>query len=237
MLNIKTVKNPLVTEESKDGFCFRSSCSQSLKFKKLAVEMADWNSSFTEADYLGMLSVMNSIVTKYLAKGYSVELPFGTLRTNATGTCGNIQDGFTLGIGNNTLGILFNANAETLKNVKSNLEYRQVPPDSTGEAKLYRVTVLNDDASESSNLSVKKGKILRLHGRNLSFDISDPNQGLFLENENGCTRISVYNRRGTNVVDAPIPADISPGNYNASISTKPGSSYFTATLNSEIAIK
>lgn len=134
MLNIKTVKNPLVTEESKDGFCFRSSCSQSLKFKKLAVEMADWNSSFTEADYLGMLSVMNSIVTKYLAKGYSVELPFGTLRANATGTCGNIQDGFTLGIGNNTLGILFNANAETLKNVKSNLEYRQVPPDSTGEA-------------------------------------------------------------------------------------------------------
>ena len=111
MLNIKTVKNPLVTEESKDGFCFRSSCSQSLNLKKLAIEMADCNSSFTEADYLGMLSVMNSIVTKYLAKGYSVELPFGTLRANATGTCGNIQDGFTLGIGNNTLGILFNANA------------------------------------------------------------------------------------------------------------------------------
>ena len=235
MLNIKTIKNPLVTEESKDGFCFRSSCSQSLKFKKLAVEMADWNSSFTEADYLGMLSVMNSIVTKYLAKGYSVELPFGTLRANATGTCGNIQDGFTLGIGNNTLGILFNANAETLKNVKSNLEYRQVPPDSTGEAKLYRVTVLNDDASESSNLTVTKGKTLRLHGRNLSFDITDPEQGMFLENENGLIRITTYNRRGTNVVDAPVPS-ILPGNYNVSISTKPGSSYFRSTLDSVITI-
>ena len=197
--------------------------------------MADWNSSFTEADYLGMLSVMNSIVTKYLAKGYSVELPFGTLRANATGTCGNIQDGFTLGIGNNTLGILFNANAETLKNVKSNLEYRQVPPDSTGEAKLYRVTVLNDDASESSNLTVTKGKTLRLHGRNLSFDITDPEQGMFLENENGLIRITTYNRRGTNVVDAPVPA-ILPGNYNVSISTKPGSSYFRATLDSVITI-
>ena len=99
MLNIKTIKNVLVTDESKDGFCFRSSCSQSLSQKKLASEMADWNSSFTEADYLGMLSVMENIVVKYLAKGYSVELPFGTLRANATGTCANIQDGFTLGCG------------------------------------------------------------------------------------------------------------------------------------------
>ena len=72
MLNMKTLKNPLVTDESKDGFCFRSSCSQNLKTAALAKEMADWNSSFTEADYLGMLSVMETIVVKYLAKGYSV---------------------------------------------------------------------------------------------------------------------------------------------------------------------
>ena len=63
MLNIKTVKNLLITDESKDGFCFRSSCSQTLKTSQLATEMADWNSSFTEADYLGMLSVMETIVT------------------------------------------------------------------------------------------------------------------------------------------------------------------------------
>ena len=64
MLNIKTVKNVLVTDETKDGFCFRSLCSQTLSQKKLAGEMADWNSSFTEADYLGMLSVMETIVEK-----------------------------------------------------------------------------------------------------------------------------------------------------------------------------
>lgn len=105
MLNIKTVKNLLITDESKDSFCFRSSCSQTLKTSQLATEMADWNSSFTEADYLGMLSVMETIVTKYLAKGYNVTLPFGTLRANATGTCSNIQDGFTLGTGNHTLAL------------------------------------------------------------------------------------------------------------------------------------
>lgn len=236
MLNIKTVKNVLVTDETKDGFCFRSSCSQSLSQKKLASEMADWNSSFTEADYLGMLSVMENIVVKYLAKGYSVELPFGTLRANATGTCANIQDGFTLGNGNHTLGFLFNANEETISSVKAKLEYKQLPPDITGEAKLYRITSLNDDASESSNLSFTAGKTLRLHGRNLTFDITDENQGVFLENENGIIRLAVYNRRGTNVVDTPVPGELAAGSYNVSIVTKPGNTYFTANIDSVVTV-
>ena len=236
MLNIKTVKNVLVTDETKDGFCFRSSCSQALSQKKLASEMADWNSSFTEADYLGMLSVLETIVVKFLAKGYSVELPFGTLRANATGTCANIQDGFTLGNGNHTLGFLFNANDQTVKDVRRSLEYKQLPPDITGEAKLYRVTSLNDDASESPNLSVAAGKTLRLHGRNLTFDITDENQGVFLENENGITRLAIYNRRGTNVVDSPVPSDLAAGNYNVSIVTKPGNTYFTANIDSVVTV-
>lgn len=236
MLNIKTVKNVLVTDESKDGFCFRSSCSQSLSQKSLASEMADWNSSFTEADYLGMLSVMGTIVIKYLAKGYSVELPFGNLRANATGTCAHIQDGFVLGTGNHSLGLLFSANDSTLKSVNEKLEYKQLPPDIAAEAKLYRVTSLNDDASENPNLEVKAGKMLRLHGRNLSFDITDENQGVFLENESGVNRLSVYSRRGTNVVDSAIPASLATGKYSIFIVTKPGSTYFTANIDSEISV-
>lgn len=236
MLNIKTIKNVFVTDEKKDGFCFRSSCSQTLSQSQLAKEMADWNSSFTEADYLGMLSVMETIVTKYLAKGYNVTLPFGSLRANATGTCGNIQDGFTPGSGNHTLGFLFNANGSLSKNVRSKLEYRQLPPDSSGEAKLYRITTLNSDASESSDLSVSKGKTLRLHGRNLSFDITDENQGVFLENESGFTRLSVYSRRGTNVVDSQLPDELAAGSYNVSIVTKPGKAYFTANIDSVVTV-
>lgn len=236
MLNIKTVKNVFASDESKDGFCFRSSCSQNLSLKKLAGEMTDWNSSFTEADYLGMLSVMQTIVVKHLAKGYSVELPFGTLRANATGTCSNIQDGFMLGTGNHQLGFLFCANDETAANVRAKLEYRQVPPDVSSEARIYRITALNDDASESDNLSVAAGKTLRLHGRNLSFDIADEKQGVFLENESGLTRISVYNRRGTNVVDSPVPAGLAAGSYNVCIVTKPGNTYFTANIDSIVTV-
>lgn len=68
MLNIKTVRNPLVTDSSKDGFCFRSSCTQTLSLQKLAHEMADYNSSFTEADNLGMLSVLSTVTENTLRK-------------------------------------------------------------------------------------------------------------------------------------------------------------------------
>ncbi len=236
MLNIKTVKNLLVTDEKKDGFCFRSSCSQTLTLNELAKEMADWNSSFNEADYHGMLSVLDTVVVKHLAKGYSIELPFGTLRANATGTCSNIQDGFVLGNGNHSLGFLFNANENTIATVKARLEYKQIPPDITSGARLYRITALNDDASESSNLSLTAGKVIRLHGRNLSFDIADENQGVFLENETGLKRLSVYNRRGTNVVDSPIPKDLAAGSYSISIVTKPGNTYFTANIDSLVTV-
>lgn len=236
MLNIKTIKNPLVTDSEKDGYCFRSCCTQNLAVEKLAAEMADYNSSFTEADNLGMLKVLNTIVVKYLAKGYNVELPFGTLRANATGTCPGIQDGFMPGVGNHQLGFLFSANPAVSKQIKSTLEYRQVPPDSTGEARIYRITSLRSDASESADLNVTKGKLIRIHGRNLSFDISDTAQGVFLESEGGLTRMESYNRRGTNIVEFQIPEGLSAGSYSLSITAKPGSTYFTANIDSEITV-
>lgn len=236
MLNIKTIKNSLISDESKDGFCFRSSCSQNLSQKKLAAEMADWNSSFTEADYLGMLSVMEKIVVKYLSKGYNVELPFGSLRANATGTCANIQDGFVPGNGNHSLGLLFTASTTAFSEIKSKLEYRQIPPDVSGEAKIYRVTALQSDASESNVLSTVTGKTIRLHGRNLSFDIADNAQGVFLENETGLVRIENYNRRGSNIVDIVVPSNLGAGSYSISVVTKPGNTYFTANIDSEITV-
>ena len=96
MVQIKTMKNPLVTDKDKDAFCFRSKCSQTLTEKQLAKEMAAYNSSFTEADNIGILNVLNTVVIKHLSKGYSVELPFGSIRPNATGTCSSIQDSFSV---------------------------------------------------------------------------------------------------------------------------------------------
>ena len=52
-----------------------------------AKEMAAYNSSFTEADNIGILNILNTVVVKYLTKGYSVELPFGSIRPAVQDRC------------------------------------------------------------------------------------------------------------------------------------------------------
>ncbi|MCQ2580543.1 MAG: DUF4469 domain-containing protein [Treponemataceae bacterium] len=235
MLEIKAIKNNLSSDENR-SYCFRSTCSQTLSCDELVKEMAGYNSSFTEADNAGMLNVLKTIVVKYLAKGYNIELPFGTLRATVNGTCKSIQDGFVPGTGNNRLGFIFSPNADASKTINANLEYKQIAPDKANEAKIYRITAVQDDAKESDILDLSKGKILRLHGRNLSFDLEDEKQGVFIENEEGITRIATYTRRGSNIVDAIIPDSAKTGTYTAFIATKPGINYSTAYNNAAITV-
>ena len=226
MVQIKTMKNPLVSEKDKDAFCFRSKCSQTLTEKELAREMAAYNSSFTEADNIGILNILNTVVVKHLSKGYNIELPFGTIKPNVTGTCSNIQDSFSLGHGNHQVNVAFYLADDAKKEIDSKLEYEQLPPDSTGEPRIYRLISLTQNAKESENLDFQKGQTLRIRGRNLSFDYEDENQGVFLENETGLTKIQVFTRAGTNVIDLPIPSELAAGEYTVSVVTKPGSFYY-----------
>ena len=236
MVQIKTMKNPLVSEKDKDAFCFRSKCSQTLTEKELAREMAAYNSSFTEADNIGILNVLNTVVVKHLSKGYSIELPFGTIKPNVTGTCSNIQDSFSLGHGNHQVSVVFYIADDAKKEIDAKFEYEQLPPDSTGEPKIYRLISLTQNAKETESLDLQKGQTLRIRGRNLSFDFGDPGQGVFLENETGRIRIERFSRTGTNVIDFPISSELEAGEYSVSIITKPGSMYYNNTYGLSINV-
>ena len=59
---------------------------------------------------------------------------------------------------------------------------------------------------------------------------------MFLENETGPVRMETYNRRGSNIVDIVVPSSLSAGSYSISVVTKPGSTYFTANIDSEIMV-
>ena len=203
---------------------------------ELAKEMASYNSSFTEADMVGMLSVLGTVMTNKLAEGYSVEFPIGEVYPTVSGTCSGIQDSFVLGHKNHQLTIGFTANNATKQAVSVQLKYKQLAPDATNEARLYRLCSLQDNAKESPELSLVAGKTLRLHGKNLSFDLDDVAQGVFLENEDGKKRMTKFTRAGTNIIDVTIPADISAGDYSVFVVTKPGTNYFTASIGSIVTV-
>lgn len=236
MLKIKTVKNHLSTDEKKDGFCFRSTPSENLDEKALVKEMVAYNSSFTAADILGMFSVLETVVMKNLAKGNCVQLPFGSLRANATGTCASVSESFTAGSGNHQIGFLFSATAEARQQLESNLVYEQILPDSTQEGKIYRICTLDDDAKEIPLETVSQNGKIRLHGRNLSFDSSDKDQGVFIENESGKTRVTSFDRKGSAILDFRLPSSVDAGDYSLFVVTKPGKSYCTITANDVVKV-
>lgn len=236
MLLIKTIKNPLVVDQDKDGYCFRSSTSQKISENQLVKEMTSYNSSFTEADMAGMLSVLNTVVTNKLAEGHTVELPFGDIFPSVTGTCSGIQSSFALGHGNHQLSFGFSAKKAIKEEIARGLKYKQIAPDATNEPKIYRLSSLLDNAQESDTLSLTSGKILRLHGRNLSFDFDDTAQGVFLENKDVKKRITRFTRAGSNIIDIPIPSDVAAGDYTVFVITKPGTSYYTASTDDTVTV-
>ena len=185
---------------------------------------------------VGMLSVLGTVMTNKLAEGYSVEFPIGEVYPTVSGTCSGIQDSFVLGHKNHQLTIGFTANNATKQAVSAQLKYKQLAPDATNEARLYRLCSLQDNAKESPELSLVAGKTLRLHGKNLSFDLDDVAQGVFLENEDGKKRMTKFTRAGTNIIDVTIPADISAGDYSVFVVTKPGTNYFTASIGSIVTV-
>ena len=150
---------------------------------------------------------------------------FGTLKVNASGTCSSIQEAFSPSNANHQITYFFIPNSQTVTDVKANLEYKQIPPDNSSEGKIYRLFALNEDASECEDLNIKAGKAFRLRGINLNFDIKDENLGVFVENEDGITRLNSYNRRGSNIVDAVIPPSLSAGSYSVNKALIRGSIY------------
>lgn len=236
MLKIKTIKNHLSTDGEKDGFCFRSTPSGNLDEKALVKEMVAYNSSFTAADLQGMFSVLDTVVMANIARGNSVQLPFGSLRANVTGTCASVSESFSAGSGNHQIGFLFSATAEARQQLESSLAYEQVLPDSTQEGKIYRICTLDDDAKEIPLETASQNGKIRLRGRNLSFDSTDSEQGVFIENESGKTRIASFDRKGTSLLDFRLPSSIAAGEYSLFVVTKPGKTYCTITANDSVKV-
>ena len=82
---------------------------------------------------------------------------------------------------------------------------------------------VQDNGGESDLLSFAADDMLRLRGKDVSFDASDGVQGVFLvASDKTETRVTSYNRIGTNVIEAYIPKEMQAGTYEVKVVTKPG---------------
>lgn len=222
MIKVKTVRNYFVTDETKDGYCFKSSTNQVLTKEQLAREFAKYNSTITEPDALGMLYILTTIITKYVALGYEVDLPFCKIRLKATGTCGGIQESFRPGVGNHKFSIVVEFEPEALAEILKEVEYMQVKPGNSTDPEIYALSYVDKHQKEKEETTFAKGATLRIRGANLSVDLEDDLQGVFLKKGESQVRIDTYNRIGTNIIDVVIPSNIDAGTYYVVVNAKPG---------------
>jgi hypothetical protein len=82
-------------------------------------------------------------------------------------------------------------------------------------------SVTNADLDGTSG-SGSPGQILHIQGSRLSFDKADKEQGVFLihSGSSAATRLTVYSRIGSSIVDGKIP-ELEAGQYGLEVRTRP----------------
>ncbi len=220
MVAITAYKNSLANR--KRACCFRSITDQVLSFEQLIKEIIAYNSTITEADARAVLSVLNDRVKHFVNLGYDVELPFAFIHLKANGTADRLNDGFMPGIGDHRLEVSCRFKNDAAKEMEDSDAWRIAGVGWTILPKITELVSRNAMGRESEALSLYPLEILRIKGRNLSFDASDEQQGVFFINEEAqAIRAGRYHNVGTSITDVFIPGNLDPGIYKVKIVTSP----------------
>lgn len=224
MVQIYTYQNSLKTSEGKDKYCFRSVVDQTMDNEQLIKEIISYNSTITEADARAVLSVLNDRVKHFVNLGYKVELPFGWMFNKANGTVARLNDGFVAGSSNHRITTVFRFKDDTADEMIKNAVYKQAGSGYVQIPVIKGMYSILNNGKESDVLEFASGSMLRIKGKNVSFDADDEAQGIFLvASDKSEIRIASYNRIGSSVIEAYIPSGTAAGAYEVKLVTKPGS--------------
>lgn len=224
MLNVYSYLNSLKVEEGKDRFCFRSVVDQTIDSERLVKEIVNYNSTLTEADVRAVLSVLDNRVKNFVNLGYKVELPFGFVSNKANGTVAHLNDGFVPGTSNHRITTVFKFKDDAAEEMTKNASYKLAGSGYVNLPEIKELCSVLSNGKESDALEFKALSMLKIKGKNLSFNADDALQGVFLvsASDGTETRIANYNRIGSSIVEAYIPADLVSGGYEVKLVTKPG---------------
>lgn len=222
MVQIYAYQNSLKTGEGKDKYCFRSVVDQVMDSEQLVKEIISYNSTITDADARAVLSVLNDRVCHFVNLGYKVELPFGYVYNKANGTVAKLNDGFVPGKGNHRITSVFKFKEDASREMAKDASYKLAGSGYVQVPSIKEVSSILPNGTESEKLEFAVGAMLRIKGKNVSFDAEDELQGVFLVSSDATeTRVLNYNRIGTNVIEAYVPAVVA-GSYEIKLVTKPG---------------
>lgn len=223
MIQIFTYQNPLKVSDGKNKYCFRSVVDQTLDSEQLIKEIVSYNSTITEADVRAVLAILDDKVKHFVNLGYKVELPFGYMFNKANGTVAKLNDGFVEGTLNHRITTAFRFKDDAAEEMTKNAAYKMAGSGYVQKPEIKEIYSVLANGKESEKVEFAKGSMIRIKGKNVSFDTEDSNQGIFLvATDKTETRISNYNRIGISIMESYVPSDIADGIYEVKLVTKPG---------------
>ena len=151
----------------------------------------------------------------------------------ANGTVAKLNDGFTPGSSNHRITTVFKFKDDAADEMIKNAAYKQAGSGYVMIPAIKEMCSILNNGKESDVLEFASGSMLRIKGKNLSFDADDEAQGIFLvASDKTEIRVVSYNRIGTSVVEAYIPSGIAAGSYEVKLVTKPGTERYEKCVSS-----
>ena len=182
--------------------------------EELIEECCTEGTGITQYEAEGMLKRIETVITKHLEKGYSINTPLINISPIVTGVFDGWDDSFDSGRHklrfNATPGVLLKKAAEDSK-------LHKIDRKSTA----LDIYSFKDHTIGKESIILTPGGVAELKGKKLKLDSTDSKQGIFFIAEDGAEiRVAVYvaNTDGTQIFQIP---DLAAGKYELQLRCLP----------------
>lgn len=210
-INFSVRRNALGT--SNNPYYVVSESSGRVEFDELVRMMAAEHTIFSAPEIAGILMLFKEKLTNLLAEGKYVKTPFGAFHITACGSFKEESQAFTPGTGVSGHGIRmqYRPGSRLLQEVTKELRFVRTQPSQKNYPVIMSVELLKPGTQPDG--------ILKICGRNLQFDETDPSQGIFIMNdtEHHC---GFYLYHDARTIFARFPAELAPGQYDIELHCK-----------------
>ena len=184
----------------------------------LVKDMTEGGTGLSEADCLAALNAFFKVMSRELSRGTVIKLPFFSLYLSASGTfdyAGQAFDPATKETGHK-VSLHFRANkAEEARIVNETLIQREFQIDKTAPCLYTAHSVRTDE-----ELTASPGDFIRIHGRNMKFNKTQPETGVWFKNGSEHRAVQ-YASVTPGTVIAQVPPDLGAGQYSLIVRTSP----------------
>ncbi len=205
-----------LTQEENDYMAYVISARQA-GIDEVIIRMIERGSTVTEADILSVMSDFQGAIQSLMQEGAFVTTPFANFSTSIRGVFIGAVDDYDST--RHQITVNLNAGNDLRKFMRNNVSAQKEEGKFTGPKPLQFI----DSNTGENNSIITAGGLGILIGNRLSFDKSDPKQGIFFVAEDDSElKVEVIGHNRPSNLSFIIPSQLATGDYKLIVRSKTG---------------